>query len=337
MNGKNYLMSAAIAVIASGAMLLLPACAEDKASEQTAAINQPTEVVTQAPTESLVEETAQPSETTEPNENTVDVLTIKTDSYYGSGTHFFRGYDVNETVRFSTKKGANDDIKTIEFAGNKYELKYTRTIEYVLLNTVVDEYEVINDIESDGTNCIELLPDGTPYAILTIKPITKININECKNGEDVRNAVEELLKDEIDFSSFDTYKVKDPDDEAGVAYYFIYWYNKKGNILTKNKTSVMVSKEGEVYNLWMGCNADLGLDNVPDNISVDDYTKAFDERIREAYGEKLVKYEINRDSARLVNINGSPCIDVEIAVDFYEDGYSNPITDLVELAAVIKP
>ena len=102
MNGKNYLMSAAIAVIASGAMLLLPACAEDKTSEQTASINQQTKAVTQAPTESLVEETAQPSETTEPNENTVDVLTIKTDSYYGSGTHYFRGYDVNETVRFST-------------------------------------------------------------------------------------------------------------------------------------------------------------------------------------------------------------------------------------------
>ncbi|MBR5718118.1 MAG: hypothetical protein IKX16_03765 [Clostridia bacterium] len=53
MNKINIFASAAIAVIASGAMLLLPACAEDKASEQTAAINQPTEVVTQAPTESV--------------------------------------------------------------------------------------------------------------------------------------------------------------------------------------------------------------------------------------------------------------------------------------------
>ncbi|MBR5714133.1 MAG: hypothetical protein IKX58_05030, partial [Clostridia bacterium] len=86
MNGKNYLMSAAIAVIASGAMLLLPACAEDKVSEQTAAINQPTEVVTQAPTESATEEaSAQPTETPKPDEDAVDVLTIKTDSYYGSG------------------------------------------------------------------------------------------------------------------------------------------------------------------------------------------------------------------------------------------------------------
>ena len=209
MNKINIFASAAIAAIASGAMLLLPACAEDKASEQTASINQQTEAVTQAPTESLVEETAQPSETTEPNENTVDVLTIKTDSYYGSGTHFFRGYDINETVCFSTNEGLLNDTKTIEFAGNKYELKYTRTIEYVLLNTVVDEYEVITDnppASASDIEHVELLPDGTPYAILT-ESVSKINMNDCKTGEDVRKAVELTLKDEIDFSAFDVCKI----------------------------------------------------------------------------------------------------------------------------------
>ena len=339
MNKINIFASAAIAVIASGAMLLLPACAEDKASEQTAAINQPTEVVTQAPTESLVEETAQPSETTEPNENTVDVLTIKTDSYYGSGTHFFRGYDINETVRFSTKKDAPDNTRTIEFAGNKYELKYTRTIEYVLLNTVVDEYEVITDNPPENSSDIEhveLLPDGTPYAILT-ESVSKINMNDCKTGEDVRKAVELTLKDEIDFSAFDVCKIEDPIPEADYIFYRIFWYKEKGGILTNNYISASVDPDGNVFALWMPNRLDLGLDNVPDNINLNDYTKAFDERLREAYGEKLVKYEINRDSARLTNINGSPCIDVEIAVDFYEDGYSDPITDLVELAAVIKP
>ena len=339
MNKINIFSSAAIAAIASGAMLLLPACAEDKASEQTAAINQPTEVVTQAPTESLVEETAQPSETTEPNENTVDVLTIKTDSYYGSGTHYFRGYDINETVRFSTKKGANDDIRTIEFAGKKYELKYTRTIEYIKLNdAIVDEYEIITDNapkSSSDIDHVELLPDGTPFGILT-KPIATININECKNGEDVRKAVEEALKDEIDFSAFDECEIQEPDMQRLISSYTIAWYNKKGGILYQ-VASLRVDEEGKISSLWMQCNADLGLDNVPDNINLNNYTKAFDARLREAYGEKLVKYEINRDSARLVNINGSPCIDVEIAVDFYEDGYSDPITDLVELAAVIKP
>ncbi len=339
MNKINIFASAAIAAIASGAMLLLPACAEDKASEQTASINQPTEVVTQAPTESLVEETAQPSETTEPNENTVDVLTIKTDSYYGSGTHFFRGYDINETVRFSTKKDAPDNTRTIEFAGNKYELKYTQTIEYVLLNTVVDEYEVITDnppASASDREHVELLPDGTPYAILT-ESVSKINMNDCKTGEDVRKAVELTLKDEIDFSAFDVCKTEDPIPEADYIYYRIFWYKSISGILTNNYISVSVDPDGNVFALWMPSNADLGLDNVPDNINLNDYTKAFDARLREAYGEKLVKYEINRDSARLTNINGSPCIDVEIAVDFYEDGYSDPITDLVELAAVIKP
>ena len=340
MNKINIFASAAIAAIASGAMLLLPACAEDKASEQTAAINQPTEVVTQAPTESATEEAStQPTETPEPDEDTVDVLTIKTDSYYGSGTHFFRGYDINETVRFSTNEGLLNDIRTIEFAGNKYELKYTRTIEYVLLNTIVDEYEVITDNPPESAfdrEHVELLPDGTPYAILT-ESVSKINMNDCKTGEDVRKAVELTLKDAIDFSAFDVCKIEDPIPEADYIYYRIFWYKSRSGLITNNYISVGVDPDGNVFALWMPSNVDLGLDNVPDNINLDDYTKAFDARLREAYGEKLVKYEINRDSARLTNINGSPCIDVEIAVDFYEDGYSDPITDLVELAAVIKP
>ena len=340
MNGKNYLMSAAIAVIASGAMLLLPACAEDKASEQTASINQTTEVVTQAPTESATEEaSAQPTETPKPDEDTVDVLTIKTDSYYGSGTHYFRGYDVNETVRFSTNEGLLNDTRTIEFAGKKYELKYTRTIEYIKLNdAIVDEYEIITDNapkSSSDIDHVELLPDGTPFGILT-KPIATININECKNGENVRKAVEEALKDEIDFSAFDECEIQEPDMQRLISSYTIAWYNKKGGILYQ-VASLRVDEEGKISSLWMQCNADLGLDNVPDNINLNNYTKAFDARLREAYGEKLVKYEINKDSARLVNINGSPCIDVEIAVDFYEDGTTDIVTDLVELAAVIKP
>ncbi|MBR5713719.1 MAG: hypothetical protein IKX58_02870, partial [Clostridia bacterium] len=274
MNKINIFASAAIAAIASGAMLLFPACAEDKASEQTAAINQPTEVVTQAPTESATEEaSARPTETPEPDEDTVDVLTIKTDSYYGSGTHYFRGYDINETVRFSTKKGANDDIRTIEFAGKKYELKYTRTIEYIKLNdAIVDEYEIITDNapkSSSDIDHVELLPDGTPFGILT-KPIATININECKNGEDVRKVVEEALKDEIDFSAFDEYEILEPDMERLITYYSIAWYYKKGGI-TYQAASLMVDEEGVVSALWMQCNADLGLDNVPDNISVDDY------------------------------------------------------------------
>ncbi|MBR3459976.1 MAG: hypothetical protein IKH21_04185 [Clostridia bacterium] len=332
MNGKNYLMSAAIAVIASGAMLLLPACAEDKASEQTASINQQTEAVTQAPTESVLEETVQPSETAEPDDN-VDALNNV--EMYSCGE-----VKTNESVRFSTNEGLLNDTKTIEFAGNKYELKYTRTIEYVLLNTVVDEYEIeVNNVfpvyVSDMGH-VELLPDGTPYAIRT-KSAGKINVKNCQNGEDVRKAVEEVFKDEIDFSAFNVCKIEGPSPELDHIFYRIIWYKEISGILTNSYVSVSLDHDGNVRDLWMTNNVDLGLDNVPDNISVDDYTDAFEAKIKEFFGEYLIEFKIDKDSARLTNIKGSPCIDVEYIVKVGGEGFIDPLFDSVDMVAVIKP
>lgn len=81
----------------------------------------------------------------------------------------------------------------------------------------------------------------------------------------------------------------------------------------------------------------MDINDVPDDISVDDYTKAFNAKLREAYGEKLVKYEIDRDSARLANIQGSPCIDVEYIVKVGGEGFIDPLFDSVDMVAVIKP
>ena len=329
MNKINIFASAAIAAIASVAMLLLPACAEDKASEQTAAINQPTEFVTQAPTESATEEaSAQPTETVESDVN-MEVLTIGLGTYNESST--VKSSDIRDKIIKQVNEKKVGNKKTIEFAGHKFELVYKQTRTQVVGNFTPDDYMVVKDGMAVEDTSVRLLPDGSIESLL-IYPIMTFDIGENTNGYEIRAIIEETLKDEVDFDKFEYCDIT---EDSGT--YYFSWQNKKGGINMDGSVFVSVDSDGACDLIMLKYKVDLGLDAVPDDISLDDYTGAIEAKLKEMYGDTLVDYEINRDSAHLTNINGSPCIDVDVSVRFYlEEGDTEPVTDLVEMAAVIK-
>ncbi len=217
--------------------------------------------------------------------------------------------DIRETTIVSVDATKRNSIRTVEFMGSQYTVAYKQTIKYLFGNTTVDQFSVVGN-DSDS---LLLLSDGTVYAAL-VSPVITLDIDEHAEKEIVRAAVEAALNDVIDFSVFEFCDIdcSVEDTTGGFGLYRFLWYNKKHGIMTGETVQISVAQSGEVGSIWMKNTVDLGLDALTDDFSIEDYSDAIGEKLREIYGDAITGYEVMW--ASLTNYEGKPCIDCTIGV-----------------------
>lgn len=214
------------------------------------------------------------------------------------------------------------ETKTVEFLGNTYELEYECTETRVLYNdSAFDSYFIIgiNGKTTDRSmGSVELLPDGTIYH-LSFNSEAAIKVEKCGDKEAARAAAEKALGAEIDFSRFGFCEASETDPEHGYHSYVITWSNKIGDIGTNDCVRVSVMDGAEITQITMGYRLDLGINEAPDDLSLETYLPRIEAKLDELLGDALTGYELS--SVNLTRVNGELCISCWAAVTFNaEDG-----------------
>ena len=301
--------------------LLLPLGCANKTPDNTGADE----------TESREANASEPAETQAQPLKAVSVLDIETSGSYdgGFGGHVF---DVTRLVEKSFDGKKANDTKTVEFAGQSYELKYEMTYTYKLGNYSTDLYKIVG---SDD-DYFMFTPEGAVQRVVKKEmDAARTQIDVHADGETARAAVEDALKDEIDFAGFEycdiiESKLAGPD---GFSTYTFIWYNRKGDIMTAEKAKAVLRQDGGIGSVVLP--DDRGLDSVPDDISINDYIPAIEEKLQKIYGEKLAGYTFLFEP-ELTNIGGTPCIYCELDVEYYEDDeHTDKSGEICDLAVML--
>ena len=285
----------------------------------------PTEHVTPVPT---VNATAAPVDPTQPSQaKTCSIFEVTNPQLAVS--HFDHKNEISNTTILSVDATKLNITKTVEFLGEQYDVIYKQTIYYLLGDTTVDQFSVVDN----NADSLLFLPDGTVYAAL-ISPVTTIDIDMHADKETVRAAVEAALFGEIDFTGFEFCDIEGSleDTTGGFGLYTLRWYNKKHDIMTGEIVQVSVRQNGEVGSVWMKNRVDLGLDELPDDFNINDYTSDIENKLHEIYGDALIDYEVMWEV--LTRYDASPCIDITIGVSCI-DPTGELMSEACELAVVI--
>lgn len=221
--------------------------------------------------------------------------------------------DIKDEIISSVDDNKVGDRKTITFLGKQYDLVYKETMSYVLSDTVADIYDVENQVDQSD---ILLLQDGTIYAILSL-PIGWVNIDKKAEVEVARTAVEDYLKDEIDFDSFEYFEsfCSLPDTSNGFGMYSFLWYNKIGDIKTHNCISLCVHENGEINALKMHYRKGDDFSEVPQDIKIENYYDDIERKLKRIYGKDFTRFEVMNST--ITRYNGSNCINCTVGVHYY--------------------
>lgn len=304
-----FTLAVSIAAGCSSDPELIEAAAEmahHSATENPEATTEPAETAISDASEAVAEPTESPSSR---------VLLINNGTY--GDAYFYKNYDVSETVIEYADESKAGLEKTVEFLGKRYELVYNSTVTYVVGNITGDvyyikggEYELYGNVHQSK---VVLLPDDTLVMFLAPTPLS-VDLNECKNMEDVRIAAEEALSGEIDFGELEISHAWE-DTSSSISEYFFEYHRSLSNGIWKDGLVRIYIVDGNIRHLRMLNRADYGLDDVSDDLNWEDYIPAIEEKLNELFGESLEDYEIDRDKIILTNIGGSPCIDFTLHVD----------------------
>ncbi|MBR0135034.1 MAG: hypothetical protein IJM18_02435 [Clostridia bacterium] len=270
-----------------------------------------------------------PADSTEASARDKKVRVLNIDYGGSSGMYGRHGFDAEEGVIESYDESKAKEAKTLDFAGNHYELEYLNTYYYTIGNYTVDYYSV----KGHEYNAF-LFPDGRLKTLVS-DPIITIEIDPHAAPEEARRAVENALGDEIDFSLFEYCDVKQgakTDPDSGFFSYTILWYNKKGDIMTDGYVQIKVHQDGDISIVKLP--TDCKLDSVPDDIRFDDYVPAMEEKLDEIYGEELVSYDLTY--CMLTNYGGTPGIFCYLDV-YLNSGYDEPLSEICELVILPEP
>ena len=220
--------------------------------------------------------------------------------------------DIDDNPIVSINDVKKGDKKTITFGNIEYDLEYKETITYVIGEVCVDEYVTIGNNNSDK---VLFLPDGEIYAML-VSSIGLIEIESTAEALSVRQAVEDYLKEELDFSSFEYCDVTCslPDISDGFGLYTFVWYNKIGDIVTDQFLKLCVRQNGEIGPIWMKYRSKNSFENVSDSISIDDYRGKIRDKIKSIYGDDLIEYDVY--FTELTHYDGRPYLDCTIGVKY---------------------
>lgn len=247
---------------------------------------------------------------------------------------------IEEVSSFTVDESKVGDKKTVNFAGKEYETTYKKTGHYYTGDYTVDFYQIIgsDDTMDSLENTIGLLPDGKIWSVIT-GSVIDIELAGEKSDEEVRAAVEEALKDEIDFSAFEHNKVSPPDETSGHVRYTLEWYNELSGIKTDGYLTVFLNPDGSVSFIMNKCAVGNSFAALPENIRIADYYHSIDEKVKETtskqYGEDPISWQVNEDGAELTIVEGTPCIllRTDVKVKDGEDEY----TESIKLAVLLEP
>lgn len=229
-----------------------------------------------------------------------------------NNTTLNHSYDIDENAVVSVDDTKKGNIKTIIFCNKQYELKYNETITYVIGDITVDEYIVVGTNSQDK---VLLLPDGEIYAVLA-STVGQINIDRTADATTVRQAVEDYLKDELDFSTFESCDISCslPDISEGFGLYSFVWYNKIGDVITDGTLNLCVKQSGEISAVWMKYRNKNGFENVPIDITIGDFHDEIKNKIKNIYGNNLIEYNVI--SSVLTHYDGNIYLDCTISVKY---------------------
>lgn len=318
---KNDSLIILLTLIVSAAMLLLVSCKpRHEAVEQGDGVSAK---ITDQPVSSSEEPDQTPTHE-EPTEAPAD----EPDKAIGREAHIFSYMPcppiedfVIEPVQYEdeSKKG---DERTIEFAGKKYEVRYVETIEHPMRNgRTLDTYQQVGNIIDEYSGepmTVEILPDGSIYKI-GFGFLTSIDIKACSSGEDIRKAVEEALKDEIDFSVFNNFAITEADKSYDLSMHSLFWNIKRGGLESLDGLIVYVDQQGTIKAIISPEKSSLEFGDIPDTLNPRDYYPLIEQKVKDVFGEYLISYEHYDEysgGSRLALYNDVPCISFKVSVHF---------------------
>ena len=254
-----------------------------------------------------------PSEIDDPKSGEqYDFIVLEVKNAQLDNTEMNHSYDIDSVPIISVNDQKKGNKKTITFGNKQYDLEYNETITYVIGEVCVDEYVIIGNNNQDK---VLLMPDGEIYAML-VSSIGQIDIDRTAEASAVRQAVEDYLKEEIDFGSFKYCDVTCslPDISDGFGLYSFVWYNKIGDIITDQTLNLCVKQNGEINALWMKYNSKKGFEDVSDSITINDFNDEIKDKIKKIYGDNLIEYSVS--SSVLTHYDGNIYLDCTIAVSY---------------------
>jgi hypothetical protein len=228
--------------------------------------------------------------------------------------------------------------KTIKFAGKSFSLVYKSSIQNYSLNNVYDVYDLVgydhSDYEWDFKNRVSLRQDGSVVSFLTnsSKPIVMLDIKWDDSEQTGRAAVEDALKNDIDFSRYECFETEDKYVSPDGYSYSFRWYNKKNGNETDDYCRVNVF-EGGITHVGT-CYPSYDWDSITDEISFTDSLSAIEDKLREVYGESLLEHEII--GYTLSTFEGQPCFNCMFGIKYTEEGVKEPINEAIRVIVQLQ-
>lgn len=328
----NACISLILAVIMMA--IILPACTSSEPPASPAAktpeATEAAEITAEPASARPIEETEAPAETEKPNPAAdARVLAVFEPSVLEfDPSSYDLGFPVTEYVDGSM---AGEEM-TFEFAGKQYDLVYTSTFNLLYRSSVFCDYELKQPNEiKDST--FRFLPDGTPVSMLMIdSAFVTVDIDENADVDSVRAAVEDTLRDELDFDRYECFKLTKDEFET----YELFYYNELDGIQMADWLEISVSKDGRVYSITMNYNIDFGFGSLPEELNFEDYLPSLEARIKKLYGSKYAGYTIKR--TELTAVEGTPCIYCYVLVDYFTRmSKTGTMEEYCELAIMLDP
>ena len=106
----------------------------------------------------------------------------------------------------------------------------------------------------------------------------------------------------------------------------------KGNYRTRDRLEIYLTPEGKVTGVWMYFAAFSEL-NAPDDVKVEDYGYAIEEKLRELYVDNYAGYAIQ--NVRRTQVERKAGLYAQISANFMQSGYK--YSDFVEMFIEIMP
>ena len=262
------------------------------------------------------------------------VLIIKNDQY---GVNSVDKYDICDEVLFEIDESNVGNVKTVSIFGKQYQMKYEKTIKYVVGDYTVDDYILLDPdpILNDNGNIL-LTQDGELCSILS--NLYKIDIDPQADAETVKRAVESALNSYIDFSKYaycdSIQSVISEDDDSGFISNTIRWYNKIGDAVKDDYISLYVNCDGYISAVNLRYLNIKHLDEIKEDIKIDDYIPKIEKKLADVY--KGIKIDFTVKNALLTYVEGEPSVVFGISIKRFDNNGVDYYIESVKMAIKIK-
>ncbi len=144
----------------------------------------------------------------------------------------------------------NMEAATIQIGDGTYTGKYAYSRKWGWTNKIVDVYEELTT--EDGAlpehSSVTIDPqDGKIISFSEVRPYAKIDAIEMMSEEQLKNTVEQIFKDMVDFSQYNTFSCNTPENGAYFhGTYFLSWGVQK-EMKCATSVGIYIDKDGFIY------------------------------------------------------------------------------------------